>query len=535
MNTLETIATMIAGMGLFFGGLRILSNSLKNLATHKFRLLVARWTGNPFLSAFWGFVSGAVSQSSFSTVFILIGLVRSGLITVRKALPILSWSNIGITLLIFLVAINLKISIFMFVGLSGFLFGLHKEINRENLYKAFFGFSLLLFGYQLLKTGSQPFAQLEFINNLFKNAKDSYIIPIFIGFILRLLIHSSPAVTVLIMSFSHAGLIGLDQVIIIIFSMGLGEAATTILLSSGINGVSKQLVIFRVIESVSASVVLIAIFYIELIWHIPLVKQLLNFLSSNIAQQTAFTFLIAKVTPLFLLAFFYNPVYKILLKLSPPTSEEDLSKPRFITEQSLADTSTALLLIENEQTSIFERFSESIDNVRSEKEGEIVHDFSVIRKSNGIVISEIDMYMKRIIGFNLSEDNSEFYVQLQNRQNLLKSLDEVVYNFVHTIDDTETSGRLRTLMQTFAESLHINLITATEASKSKHKYDIDLLLKITDDKGALMEKIRRDHLVDNEDISAEQKAVLLYVTDLFQRTIWLLNNWAKYLKPEFVE
>ena len=527
MNPFETIATMAAGMGLFFGGLKILSSSLKNLSTHKFRLLVAKWTGNPFLSAFWGFVSGAVSQSSFSTVYILIGLIRSGLITVRKALPILSWANIGITLLIFMVAINLKVSIFLIVGLSGFLFGLHKGIRRENLYTAFFGFSLLFFGYQLLKSGSQPFAQLDFITNLFKNAKESYLIPVLIGFILRLLIHSSSAVTILIMSFSHAGLIGLDQVILIIFSMGLGETITTILLSSGISGISKQLVIYRALESISASVILLILFYIELFWNIPLVKQLIKLLSVNIEQQTAFAFLIVKIMPFFLLSLFYDPIYKLLVKLSPPTSEEDLAKPRFITEQSLEDTTMALLLIENEQVCIFERFSESIDNIREEKENEFIHDFYAIHKSNMVLISEIDLYLKRIIGLHLSHDDSELYVQLQNRQNLLKSIDVAVFSFVHTIHENQTYDKMATLMQSFTESLHLNFITASEATKSKNGNDINLLIKITDDKGALMEKIRKVYLVDIVESNSEHRAALLYVTDLFQRTIWLLNSWAE--------
>jgi phosphate:Na+ symporter len=64
MNTVETIATMAAGLGLFFSGIKILGSSMKNLASHKLRILIAKWTSNPFLGAFWGFVSGAITQSS---------------------------------------------------------------------------------------------------------------------------------------------------------------------------------------------------------------------------------------------------------------------------------------------------------------------------------------------------------------------------------------------------------------------------------------------------------------------------------------
>ena len=69
-----------------------------------------------------------------------------------------------------------------------------------------------------------------------------------------------------------------------------------------------------------------------------------------------------------------------------------------------------------------------------------------------------------------------------------------------------------------------------DATKSKDIFEIDLVLMITDDKGSLMEKIRRSHLEDNMALNSDNKATLLYITDLFQRTIWLTNNLLKVLK-----
>jgi phosphate:Na+ symporter len=525
---------MIAGIGLFFSGVKIVSTSMKNLTSHKFRLLVAKLTGNSFLAAFWGFISGAISQSSSNTVFILIGLVSSDLMNVRNALPIIAWSNVGTTVLIFLVAINLKLSILILLGFSGIFFGFDKGSRRENLYSALFGISMLLFGFQLLKSGSQPFAQLEFINNMFQYTANSYILPIFLGALLRLIIHSSSTVTVLIMTISHAGLIGLDQVILMIYGMGLGEAGTVLLLSSGVKGTSKELPIFKVIESFFGFFLLIILFSIEIIWNIPLVKYLVICLGSNIEHQTAFIFLISKIAPIPFLSFFYTPIYKLLLKLSPPTSEEDLSKTKFINEQSLSDVNTALILIENEQNRIFERFPEYINNIRSDEESITNIDFTIIRKSNLVLLNEIDLYLKRIINLNLSHGNSEIFVFLQNRQNLIKSLDDSVYHFVSTIFDNNSSSELDDLMNNFIEALHANLITAIEAMKSKDIIEIDILLNITDDKGSLMEKIRKIHLSDNMTLNADNKAVLLYITDLFQRTIWLINGWAKFLKSSYM-
>ena len=532
MSTLETIATIVAGIGLFFSGIKILSNSMKNLASHRFRLLIAKWTNNPILAAFWGFASGMITQSSSNTVFILVGLVRGGLIGVRAALPVVIWSSVGTTVLIFLVAINIKLGILILVGFSGIFFGFDKGSRRESLYAALFGISLLLFGFQELKSGSTPFAQMEFIRDIFQYAKDSYFVAILIGIVLRLLIHSSTTIAVLIMTISHSGLIGLDQVMLMIFSMSFGEALSLYLMSSTIKGVSKQIVIFKVVESIAASALLLIVSSIEIGWHIPLTKYVVSTLGSTIEQQTAISFLILKSAPVFILSFLYGPIYRILVKLSPPTEEEGLSETKYITERSLADVSTALILVENEQIRIFERFSKYIDNIRSEKESELAYDFFAIRNSNVYLISEIDSYLKSIVNLNLSSTNSEIYLLLQNRQTLLKSIDETVFSFVSTLFEIELSDALENLIQNSSESLHVNFITAFEATKSKDQFDVEILLKITGDKGPVMEKIRKNHLAEDQVLNPGEKVVLLYTTDLFQRTIWLLNNWAKSINTE---
>jgi hypothetical protein len=54
---------------------------------------------------------------------------------------------------------------------------------------------------------------------------------------------------------------------------------------------------------------------------------------------------------------------------------------------------------------------------------------------------------------------------------------------------------------------------------------------MTADNGPLMEKIRKYHLRENQELSQESKAVLLLITDLFQHSVLLLHRWARALKP----
>ena len=57
--------------------------------------IIQRYTGKP--GALLGILSSAISQSTSLTTFILAGLTSSGMISVRSALPIWCWANVGST------------------------------------------------------------------------------------------------------------------------------------------------------------------------------------------------------------------------------------------------------------------------------------------------------------------------------------------------------------------------------------------------------------------------------------------------------
>ncbi|MDP4126253.1 MAG: hypothetical protein Q8912_04840 [Bacillota bacterium] len=49
---------------------------------------------------------------------------------------------------------------------------------------------------------------------------------------------------------------------------------------------------------------------------------------------------------------------------------------------------------------------------------------------------------------------------------------------------------------------------------------------MTSDKGSLMEQIRSKYLSVYEGPSGNARKTMMYVTDLYQRIIWLINKWA---------
>jgi phosphate:Na+ symporter len=117
--SLELFATLLAGLGFFFAGNKLVSDNLKILTARQFRDHVASLGAHPFAAAFWGLLSGLVTWSVRATTFIVASFVHGRLIPVRQAIPIALWANTGCALLVFAAVLPPKFLVLLLVGLSG--------------------------------------------------------------------------------------------------------------------------------------------------------------------------------------------------------------------------------------------------------------------------------------------------------------------------------------------------------------------------------------------------------------------------------
>ena len=115
-----TIAPLLAGLGLFFSGVHLISANLTPLAGKRFRRLLTRATMYPSLGALTGILAGIVTQSTNAVTHVTISMVSAGIIEKRRAMPIPLWAHVGASLLVMLVAVNLRIGASYIIALAGF-------------------------------------------------------------------------------------------------------------------------------------------------------------------------------------------------------------------------------------------------------------------------------------------------------------------------------------------------------------------------------------------------------------------------------
>src|SRR5262245_24978956 len=177
MNTI--FANVVAGLGLFFSGLRMVAASLRHATGRQLRAFIGRVTRQRWLAGVVGLLTGALVQSSSAIVFILVSLVSSGLTTVRQVLPIVTWANVGTGALIFASVLDMRVAVLYLLGVAGAAFAFDKS-HRSHALGAVFGVGMLFYGIELMKTGAEPLKEMTWFSGLLNGKDESYILP-FIG------------------------------------------------------------------------------------------------------------------------------------------------------------------------------------------------------------------------------------------------------------------------------------------------------------------------------------------------------------------
>ena len=130
------LLNFLGSLGLFLVGMKVMSDSLMDMAGNRMRRIMAGLTSNRFMAAFTGlFITGLI-QSSSATTLMVVSFVNAGLLQLVEALGVIMGANIGTTVTAWLISIfGFKVSIsamaLPLVGL-GLLLTLLKKKQQQN-------------------------------------------------------------------------------------------------------------------------------------------------------------------------------------------------------------------------------------------------------------------------------------------------------------------------------------------------------------------------------------------------------------------
>jgi phosphate:Na+ symporter len=154
----DVFATILAGLGLFFVGVKLIGSNLTLAAGRRLRAWLERYTANPVSAAAIGTLAGAATQSTNAVAFILISLITAGILPVANSFAVLAWANVGTSALVLLATIDIHLLVLLLLAASGLCF--HLDMDKSNRWRhhvgALLGIGLLFLGLQLIKAGAAP-------------------------------------------------------------------------------------------------------------------------------------------------------------------------------------------------------------------------------------------------------------------------------------------------------------------------------------------------------------------------------------------
>lgn len=530
---MEAIAPFLTGLGLFFCGVHFLSSHLVPLAGRRMRFLLMKIGGRPILAALFGSFAGLVTQSTNAVTAVIIGLVSGGLVEKRRAILIPTWSHVGTSMLVILVAIDFRLAASYLVALAGLgvYFGLDRNDHARHAIGTLLGLGLLFIGMQGLKSGTEPLRDLMLQNGYMAAAATHPVALLAIGIGLSFVCQSSSVAGALSVAATGAGLVDLSGAAWIVYGANLGSGANYLLFARTHTGEAAQIAMMQCVQKFVGFAVVLAIVAAGALTHLNLIDQAATSLAHTTSGQVAWIFLFYQVVGSGLCTLFLAHILPVLERMAPPSILQELSRPAFLIEDALVEPSFAIELACREENRVLERLPHMLDELRAEAEGATT-DRKTLRTASVSVTSAMAAYLGLILAAKLERSDREQAVRLQHRTANVAALFEALDEFAAVCvaaREWPTSARVADQM---IEALHTLLTSLAEATASSDPGEREMMLTLLGHRDELMERIRQRVLREDPHMPPKAQEALFSATMLFERAVWLARRNALLLTPE---
>lgn len=530
-SSYEVVGLIAAGMGLFFIGVRMIGINLRMMASLSIRSFLSKVTERGWISGLVGILAGGITQSTSAVTFIMAGLISAGVIAIRRAMPLVLWSNVGNCILVFLAVINFHIMILYLLGIIGFLYYCF-DLDRLKITKPFVGVilgaGLLFLGLDFMKSGASHLREYEWIADFIIVVKESHMLGLLTAAFIAFFIQSAATVSAIAIALANTGILDLQSTLMIIYGTNLGPGLSTWVFASKLTGPPKRLAMFQVIFKFIGLFILVPLFYIEIATGLPLVAALLTKITSNLNYQLAFGYLLFQLVGAVILTFLMDPLNKFLIKFYPETKKEQLSKPFFMYDEALKDPDVAIALLEREQKRVIKRLPAYFSEVRAEAPK--IENPWILHSATVVLCQDLEQYFEDLLEKSMSQFLVEKALNLQNRMEIIIEIEESLYEMISAVHDRELSSAMEHFKYSVIEATDLLLLALIDALKFTGTYEREVIVQLTEDRGDLMRKIHSEVRKKHPNLNVKEQQIFDILSSRFERIIWMTRYLNKLLE-----
>ena len=332
MDVFTIFYEVLGGLGVFFYGMKGMSDSLQAAAGDVIKDIIASITRNRFLAVAVGTVVTMIVQSSSVTTVMVVGLVNAGLMSLTQAIGVIFGANIGTTITGWIISIKIGKYGLLLIGLGIFPALFAKSDRWKQIGRLFFSVGMAFFGLEIMSGAFKPLRKMpEFLDAISYFSGEhygAYFASILIGCMLTMIIQSSSAMLGITMALASSGVINFHTAAALVLGENIGTTITALLASIGGNVNAKRAARAHALFNVFGVMVVFSIFpmYIHFVdWLVPGDPNLLNAAGErpDIAIHIATSHTLFNLTATLFCLPFVNVLASIVTKLTPEPKRKE--------------------------------------------------------------------------------------------------------------------------------------------------------------------------------------------------------------------
>ncbi len=348
MALLLKVFTLLGGLAFFLYGMKVMSDGLSKLAGGSLERALKKTTSNLFLAMGLGAGITIAIQSSSAMTVMLVGLVNSGIMTLRQTIGVIMGSNVGTTLTPWIFSLAgiegggpldlLKPANFSpLVAFIGILMTMvAKTEKKQDIGKILIGFAVLMFGMTLMGDSMEGLENSTIFEDLLEVFKNP-IIGVLFGAVFTGIIQSSAASVSMLQSLALTGAISYGVAIPIIMGQNIGTCITALISSIGVSKNAKKVSVVHISFNLIGTLVCLILFFgVDAIFGLTFMDKPIDAFGIALCHTIFNIFTTAMLCP------FCNQLEKIANKFIRTDDQKVDEKVAFLDERLLKTPSFAV-------------------------------------------------------------------------------------------------------------------------------------------------------------------------------------------------
>lgn len=467
MEYAYAVFELLAGLGAFLIGVKLLSDNMEKLATGKMRSLFHRASGKVALpegatrkekfrakTKEWssnlvgvgiGTAVTAVIQSSSLTTVMVVGLVNAGVMTLTQAATITMGANIGTTITAQIAALSAFDIATFAMGLTGIgvliAYATKKEKVQTICYAAA-GLGLVFVGLDVMDGSMAFFKESQVIVDLFASITNPFLL-FFLGIAITAIVQSSSAVTVILISMATQGIIiggGGNAVMYVVLGTNIGTCVTALLSCIGTSVNARRAAMIHLLFNVIGSIIF---FIIMICWPDMNANTFEAWFPNNPGTQIAMFHTFFNVISTILFLPFTNGLVKLSELLVRPgkKKKEDAEETSSRLDKRLLPTPA--LAVDSATQEAAAALGKAVVSLKTAVDGFIEQDTAktdeVIRINDEVdeTIGKIDAYLVQVSAYDSTLDTEKRIAALHSCLGDIHRVGELAQNVTKYTRRTE--------------------------------------------------------------------------------------------------